>query len=91
MYEYQKNTSNQSGGNIAKVTVEEMFDDEGRLISRTTVTEYHRPVVTPYQPWTVNTGQIVTDVIGSTSINYGAIQDGIAEVLKDLNSKRSAE
>jgi hypothetical protein len=49
MYEYQngghftvpsKNPSNQSGGSISKVTVEEFFDEAGRLVSRKTTTEY---------------------------------------------------
>jgi hypothetical protein len=47
MYEYgngitvpEKNASNQSGGSITKVTVEEKFNEDGTLISRVTTTEY---------------------------------------------------
>lgn len=76
MYEYknEKNPSNQSGGSItsgqflgysgnqrvAKVVVEEKFDEAGRLVSKTTTTEYEAKYQQP--AWTtINTGGIVSE------------------------------
>jgi hypothetical protein len=60
MYEYNKNPSNQSGGSITKVTVEETFDEAGRLISRTTTTEYEKPKASYPFTTTINTSGMIS-------------------------------